>query len=1557
MADKVIFEVVAEGKNIKVIQKQTGKLADEVERTNTARDKATKAGSKYNKQEKAIYQTGLSSAKGFSKMNQTIGSGSSGLVGAYATLAANVFAATAAFGALRSAAQLEQLAAGLEEVGTRGGRNLSGIADNLREITGLAISTEDSMRAVAIGISAGFSTGQMEQLTTVAKGASLALGRDMGDAMNRLIRGAAKLEPEILDELGIMVRLDQATSEYASTVGKSVESLTQYERRMAFINAINQEGLEKFGDIANAIDPNPYDRLAASLADLVKVGTTVLNKFLGPLVNVLSKSLPAMAGGVVLFASTISKQMLPSLYGASAAAASAADDALKLSQANLTALKTTGAFPATYNKYIASVKDGSATIEEADAMQKELTHSIDTHQRHIDKYTKGARDPGDKEQIGISSDEDLAVKKGKVGELRVAQDHLTASTQAQLKADAASQKSMALGNAKIGTLKLGWSQLSVAKTLNTQAIVTNIKGQKLHRRAMMRTQVAAIKFGMSMKFVGTAIMSAIPFIGMFIMAAGLLWEAWKKWGPQASAFEKAAGKVGEAGSAISRSQEKLQMNIAMTDDKIKQTILTYNAYAGAVQTATDAIAKMGQAHIEEQIQAVAEMEQTLINAQKKLDALKGMSEETFAGGAKERVGEDWTFMGPDAAKEVSSMEEVDAAIVKTTAQMETLRAEMNATRAAADKIGDAVSPQTLIDAIESMKTELKEMGGEISFVEEVAFSQLQKEIEGKTLTSLGALNIRLQNITTSTQGVNAAIQNASKTAGVFQKEQNKLAQKTATPYDKSIDALGGMADEYKLVDKRAEEARQAALKLGFSTGTAAGFAMREEKRLTDALNEQLNIKGLTGKSTREGFELYLKGLRESRDRLLKIKGEVKLLEVQHKKLAKAAKVVPEALAMQLDLEEEIRLKKLEAIDQAINLQKNLVQTEENRLEISEALKKLDADRLALVESKAYAGENALKIEIAEEQAAKKTLQMSQKIIANENRIVQAKQASARAAIELANLSDPRTARKTGGITPAQELRLAQEENRLAKERIESERKMKEDMAKVDYNIIRLQTELLKMQTLERLKAEKAAQQKIADTSRGPARTKALSRVGELNTVITATGDRFKELLDPETGLLVKNWRSSVAVINAEAANADVQVDVSIARAQVDFEQSIRDIATSGGGTTAEVLRNLWDGMFEDLEKKRLEAAAAVIAGGGTADEASDAANAVEPAKIDDTTTKIAMLKATMQPMVETLKSMGPEGELVAAVGQGGIAVAESFDKMFESIDDKIDSAEEFQAIAMAVGKTLSQIGNVMAAASNARIAAIDREIAAEQKRDGKSKESLAKIKGLEAKKEAMARKAFNQNKKMQMAVTVANTAAGIMGVIAAPDNVTMTQKVISGAIIAAMGAAQLAIIAGTSYQGGGGGGGADVPKSVSVGKASDRVDLGKNANAAGELAYLRGEAGRGTSAADFRPGGFAGKRYRAYGGSAYVVGEQGPELFMPEVPGQVVTNDNATAMGASTNVSFNVSAIDSTNMQDMLTSQRGNIITMIREAANSHGSGFLEQVDTSAYDEDAGGSI
>ena len=58
------------------------------------------------------------------------------------------------------------------------------MARRLQETTGNAVSFEQAMRTAALSTSAGFGTEEMEGLTRVAKGASLALGRDMGDALD-----------------------------------------------------------------------------------------------------------------------------------------------------------------------------------------------------------------------------------------------------------------------------------------------------------------------------------------------------------------------------------------------------------------------------------------------------------------------------------------------------------------------------------------------------------------------------------------------------------------------------------------------------------------------------------------------------------------------------------------------------------------------------------------------------------------------------------------------------------------------------------------------------------------------------------------------------------------------------------------------------------------------------------------------------------------------------------------------------------------------------------------------------------------------------------------------------------------------------------------------------------------------------------------------------------------------------------------------------------------------------------------------------------------------------
>ena len=61
----------------------------------------------------------------------------------------------------------------------------------------------------------------------------------------------------------------------------------------------------------------------------------------------------------------------------------------------------------------------------------------------------------------------------------------------------------------------------------------------------------------------------------------------------------------------------------------------------------------------------------------------------------------------------------------------------------------------------------------------------------------------------------------------------------------------------------------------------------------------------------------------------------------------------------------------------------------------------------------------------------------------------------------------------------------------------------------------------------------------------------------------------------------------------------------------------------------------------------------------------------------------------------------------------------------------------------------------------------------------------------------------------------------------------------------------------------------------------------------------------------------------------------------------VIPNDKLS--GGTSNVNFTINAVDAAGVQELLVAQRGNIIGMIREAANEHGEEFMESVDTGVY--------
>ena len=273
-------------------------------------------------QARATMGTGAE-ARDFAKQSEGLG----GLVRLYATYAANIYAAGAAFRALSEAASTANIIQGLNQLGATSGVALGTLSKQFALASGGAISLREAMQATAQATSAGLTSKQFLQLGEVAKKASQALGVNMSDAVSRLTRGITKLEPELLDELGIFTKIGPATENYAKSIGKTAASLTDFERRQAFANAVLKEGADKFSDIN--IPTNPYDKLSASLANLSYESLSVVNKALLPLVDALSKSPGTLLAIITTLAVVMAKQAIPALtqFRASLAASALASQA------------------------------------------------------------------------------------------------------------------------------------------------------------------------------------------------------------------------------------------------------------------------------------------------------------------------------------------------------------------------------------------------------------------------------------------------------------------------------------------------------------------------------------------------------------------------------------------------------------------------------------------------------------------------------------------------------------------------------------------------------------------------------------------------------------------------------------------------------------------------------------------------------------------------------------------------------------------------------------------------------------------------------------------------------------------------------------------------------------------------------------------------------------------------------------------------------------------------------------------------------------------------------
>ena len=1675
MANKVLLEVELTSKGIKVVEKQVKDTTDAINKNTAAQDtntkstnKATNSKNKYQRQEKGVGQITSNTTKAFSKQAQFI---NGGLVPAYATIAATVFAVGAAFRVLQNVARVEQLTAGISELGKASGLAMGTLAKGLKEATGNALSLEEAMRSTAMITSAGLDPSNIERFGQVAKDASIALGRDTADSLARLTRGVTKLEPELLDELGIMVRLDEATEAYAAKLGKSATTLTNFEKRQAFLNAVLEEGESKFGAIGDSVDTNPYDQLAAKFEDLYKTLLSVVSGPLDFLAGFLASSPTALTAAIIAFSASVLKQAVPALAQLRSTLSDYLEEQKATNAAEFRRITSLKGVSNAVKNYQAAVVAGTAT----DKMhQSAMKGSLLSYTLRAGKL---------KEQIKLSNIMQTALI-GESGAMRTLSksimEQIVLTNQAAAARNLLVTSIYAERTARLDKLKI----LALEYIANGQML----KGMELFRRILVRGGKATAQFvkdAVGFKKVGaifqgvfdigkTAGSGFLGVVGKLLGPLALLTTAYSVLAPifgyvidlfKDPAVEIYEGKAEELNSTL----KELKINLKEVDNSLignSKSIKTVTQRYTALDNVLDQFLSKY-----EEVEKAAP-KGSFEEQQKSLDGLISSSKYLTAELAKR-------FVGATSVEEISdklniteekAVELASSFIESQKGKTDSLRSLAEAAKESEKNITDFLNAGKIKTPYDEVLTSLNTV---IAKVAEAREKGEDVNIGAAIAENLGTGGINLINVEKEKKAIEEAdkailesqkrFANAAKESGVeIQVDPFSGMILNAKEYDAAVSAIRAKEETFQKEQKALIDAQNSSidaklnktveiLKKGAEANTTGKVELQNLKNQLAEQKKSSTLSAASLAARQEAEEKIvtqtstnLKAERDVTELLLKQTDDLVLQANYSSRIAQlTAEIAQNELSIKSagekaleDAEREVKLtefkmkgeKELLAMkNQALSISKSVLENEEENFALSLKRKNLKLGEGAVLKAQDEAAIVqtflARRIEAAEQETnlKKEQIKIEKVITSAKLRAIKAEinlenEKRKKAGEPLVSVAEIDQAISMVDTNAANAIAALEETLRLTKERLNLEadssfesretnvEKLNSEIKLLDLakerlsveqqafdsrkRLVEIEKELKTLENTDPLTGKVKSAREAAAIEK-EARDKNLEIAISEAEVKKALIDSEFELLKARRALLEAEFmrdggisaeeRAVLAatdkVISATEQSSNIRKEVidkelELLRKQNQFEDRKAIGAGIGGGSLgSSVLETMQAGIAqiqarrEQIQKEADAKAAKGVPGAGDADYNPDAAvagtlNPPNPEMDPEIAAlKMETMKASFRSFGEEMKKLGPEGELISSVVSGAFTISDAFEDVSKTFAKTTDGMSRGAAVAEAAGRAIGAIGQIMAANSAAQIASIDKQIAAEKSRDGKSQESLAKISQLEKKKEQMQRKAFEQQKKVQMATVVANTAASIMGAVAPPPvGLGWPAGMGLAAMYAAMGAAQLAIIGSQSYQGGGGGA-PSAPSAISVGERKSSVDLAKSKSAGGELAYFRGERGTG-GPEQFTPGGaFMGAKYRAMGGptAGYVVGEQGPELFVPQVPGTIMP-EGSTPAAAPSNVNFSITALDASGVEDILVKQRGNIIGMMREAANSYGRDFMEEVDTSIYTQSAGGA-
>jgi len=386
--------------------------------------------------------------------------------------------------------------------------------------------TEAANRALSLGI-------PIERLGELME-VSRAKARDMGitstQAFNDIATGIGRGSVMILDNLGLTIKIAQANANYAANIGKTVEQLTDFEKKQALVQSVIDAGTEAIERQDLTIRTNA-ERWQAWRAQIENAKVTI-GDFINRVAIGLTGVLQWISAGLLVVAAGFGKVWDAGVIAFKAVSAFALDLAAAVTSVTASLAGLTDMMGITEGAEAALRLESEAMSEAALQLQRELAKDLDALEdssaafdaagetaaaaaenfalmtassRELEAAQNAlAKQPPPAETV--AEDENLEKRLEMIREMqnRVALIGLEADEQALLQMDQKHAEEIRKLD-ELGLLKAERAQVELLQEQERQGLITEIHEAELQKRLELQEKAAEAEKGLRQSVVQNAI--------------------------------------------------------------------------------------------------------------------------------------------------------------------------------------------------------------------------------------------------------------------------------------------------------------------------------------------------------------------------------------------------------------------------------------------------------------------------------------------------------------------------------------------------------------------------------------------------------------------------------------------------------------------------------------------------------------------------------------------------------------------------------------------------------------------------------------------------------------------------------------------------------------------------------------------------------------------------------------------------------------------------------------------------------------------------------------------